>query len=274
MSPPCAQVAASFSILAIWGLAKSAEICEICGSFLFLLKSMGKLSSPFVNQCWTHVARGLFFPRVRIQSIDRERTAAPGGWILASNHISHFDPPTLSILSQRAVDWLAMEELFRGKITGALVRGMGAFPVKRGRPDRAALKAVLERLKAGRVVGIFPEGGLRAGPASVLEGAPIKGGISLLSVMANAPIRPCVLIGTDRLYRAKNWLPGPRVPVWAAFGEFIVPDPNVEKAEAIAKIETELSVAYRSLKAKLVTEFNLSANDLPQTPPHRKGEQH
>jgi len=234
---------------------------------------MEKLPSPFVNQCGTAVARGLLFPRVRARVIERERTAAPAGWILASNHISHFDPPILSTISRRAIDWMAMEELFRSKLGAWFYRGLGAFPVRRGRADRTALKTVMDRLKAGRVVGIFPEGGLRAGPTSVLEGAPIKSGISLLSVMANAPIRPCVLIGTDRLYRAANWRPGPRVPVWAAFGEFIGPDTTLEKAEAMAKIETELSAAFLSLKAKLIREFGLSPNDLPQTPQHRKGEE-
>ncbi|HEY5793243.1 MAG TPA: lysophospholipid acyltransferase family protein [Chthoniobacterales bacterium] len=221
---------------------------------------------------WNTIAKGLLVGRVRVRVLHPERGAAPGAWILASNHISHFDPTLLSTVTRRAVDWMAMEELFRGRLAGAFYRGIGAFPVKRSRADRTALRTAIQRLEAGRVVGIFPEGGLRAGPASVLEGAPAKSGIALLSVLAQVPIQPCVVIGTDRLYRAKNWRPGPRIPVWMAFGERIQPDPALEKTEAMAKVERELAAAFLALKGQLIGEFGLTTNDLPQTPQHRKGE--
>ena len=123
------------------------------------------------------------------------------------------------------------------------------------------------------MVGIFPEGGLRAGATSVLEGAKPKAGIAMLSVLSQAPIQPCVLIGTDRLYRGKNWRPGKRIPIWVAFGEPIIPDATLEKAEAIAKIESALGEAFILLKDRLVREYGLTPNDLPQTPQHRKGEE-
>ena len=53
------------------------------------------------------------------------------------------------------------------------------------------------RLKRGRVVGIFPEGGIRDGAHSVLEGAPLKPGIAALAQISGAPVVPCVLIGSE-----------------------------------------------------------------------------
>lgn len=234
---------------------------------------MDRLPATTAYRFWSTLAKLLLSTRSRLYVLDRDRSAAPGAWILASNHISHFDPPVLSSVVKRAVDWMAMAEMFRGKILNFWCRSVGAFPVNRSKADRSALKAVLDRLKAGRVVGIFPEGGLRAGATSVLEGAKPKAGIAMLSVLSQTPIQPCVLIGTDRLYRSKNWRPGKRIPIWVAFGDPIFPDATLEKAEAIAKIEEALGVAFISLKDRLVREFGLTPKDLPQTPQSRKGDE-
>src|SRR5437016_4831046 len=80
-----------------------------------------------------------------------------------------------------------------------------------------------------RVVGIFPEGGIRDGPRSVLEGAPPKPGTAALAQMAGAPILPCAIVGSDRLYNPRMWLPLRRVRVWIAFGEPIFAPEGLEK---------------------------------------------
>ena len=92
-----------------------------------------------------------------------ERATAPGAWVLASNHISHFDPLLITATLPRAIDWMAMADLFAGRLLGAWLRASDCFPVVRFKPDRAALRAAIVRLEAGRVVGMFPEGGLRDG---------------------------------------------------------------------------------------------------------------
>ncbi len=53
----------------------------------------------------------------------------------------------------------------------------------------------------------FPEGGIRDGKASIVNGAPMKSGFALLSALSNAPILPCVILGSERLCNGKNWLP-------------------------------------------------------------------
>jgi 1-acyl-sn-glycerol-3-phosphate acyltransferase len=53
------------------------------------------------------------------------------GYILASNHISHFDPPFLGSRFRRYVDWMAMEELFRNRASATLMTWLCAFKVRR-----------------------------------------------------------------------------------------------------------------------------------------------
>jgi 1-acyl-sn-glycerol-3-phosphate acyltransferase len=193
-----------------------------------------------------------------------------GPLILACNHISHFDPPFAGSFFPRHVDWMAMEELFRDKRFARLLEIVGAFPVHRDGTDRTALRTAVRRLQAGRVVGIFPEGGIRAGETSVLEGAPARPGVGALAVLANAPVLPCVVAGTDRLYHKKNWWRRP--PLWALTGELIVPPALEDREAARREVHDRLAAAFPALKADLVARFRLEERDLPRTPQARKGE--
>jgi 1-acyl-sn-glycerol-3-phosphate acyltransferase len=172
----------------------------------------------------------------------------------------------------RYIDWMAMEELYRNRWSAWLMRSLCAFPVKRSTGDFASLRAALGRLKIGRVVGIFPEGGIRAGASSVLEGAPVWVGFAGLSVKSDKPVVPCVVVGTDRLYQPKNWLPFRRVPVWMGFGEPINPRTDLPREQAQAILVDQVERSLIALKDELVERFRLLPNDLPQTPQYRKRE--
>jgi 1-acyl-sn-glycerol-3-phosphate acyltransferase len=194
------------------------------------------------------------------------------GFILASNHISHFDPPFLGSRFGRYVDWMAMEELFRNPASAVLMESLCAFRVRRDGTDRTGIRIAVKRLEEGRVVGVFPEGGIRAGKGSVLEGAAMWPGVSALAVLSGKPIVPSVIIGTDRLYNRKNWLRFRRVAVWIGFGEKILPRDDVPKRDARELVQKSLSEAFVSLKERLVLEFRLAETDLPTTPQARKRE--
>src|SRR5438105_143181 len=116
--------------------------------------------------------RLLLAPFVRVRVLHRERARVAGACILACNHISHFDPPLLAARIRRKVDWMAMADLFSSRLFGAFLRFVDTFPVDRARSDRASVRIALDRLGLGRAVGIFPEGGIRDGAASILGGAP------------------------------------------------------------------------------------------------------
>src|ERR1700733_4323281 len=134
------------------------------------------------------LVRGAFFLVCRTKIIYFGDLPIGTGYILASNHISHFDPPILGSRFRRYVDWMAMEELFRDRVSAVLMESLCSFKVRRDGPHRTRIRTALTRLEQGRVVGIFPEGGIRAGKGSVLEGARMWPGASNLSVLSGKPI--------------------------------------------------------------------------------------
>jgi 1-acyl-sn-glycerol-3-phosphate acyltransferase len=214
----------------------------------------------------------LFACVARVRVVRRENVNHDGGFLLVANHISHFDPFVISSVVRRKIDWMAMAEFFPIPLLGHFLRAVDAFPADRHRADRATIRSAIERLKNGRIVGVFPEGGIRDGARSLLEGAPLRPGASTLAHIAGAPILPCVIVGSDRLYSKKNWLPLRRTPIWIAFGDAIPPFPNLKKSAARACIERELATAFRLLYAELHEKFSLTPEDLPHPPTERMAE--
>jgi 1-acyl-sn-glycerol-3-phosphate acyltransferase len=217
--------------------------------------------------------KGIAAPFVRVRVLRPEITRRPGPWILAANHISHFDPPLIGAAARRKIDFMGMRELFGNPISGAWMRAVDCFPVDRARLDRAAVRTALQRLQKGRVTGIFPEGGIRDGAGSVLEGAPVRPGVAGIAQIAGVPIIPCVIIGTDRLYiLPRLWRPGRRIPVWIGFGEPLTASPEGGRAAARAAFETAMAEAFQSLASEMREHFQLSDDDLPKSPVWRRAE--
>jgi 1-acyl-sn-glycerol-3-phosphate acyltransferase len=207
----------------------------------------------------------------RIRVIRPENADRAGGFLLAANHISHFDPFIISSVIRRKIDWMTMAEFFQPPVLGYPLRAIDAFPVNRDRADRKSIRTAIERLKKGRIVGLFPEGGIRDGARSLLEGAPLRPGASTLAHIAGVPILPCVVLGSDRLYSTKRWLPLRRTPIWIAFGKPISHFPELAKSEARQRIESELAFSFKNLYAELREKFRLTADDLPHPPRERFG---
>jgi 1-acyl-sn-glycerol-3-phosphate acyltransferase len=220
---------------------------------------------------------GKFFVRLvfgcvaRIHVIGRGNVRYTNGFLLASNHISHFDPFLISLAVRRKIDWMTMAEFFRPPALGIFLRSIDAFPAERDRADLKTIRTAIDRLKTGGVVGLFPEGGIRDGARSLLEGAPLRAGAATLAQIADVPIVPCVILGTDRFYSRKQWLPFRRTPVWMAFGKPISASPELQKSHARERIESELAATLKNLYAELREKFCLTTDDLPQSPQKRSG---
>ena len=211
----------------------------------------------------------LFDYSARIRVIGRENADCAGGFLLASNHISHFDPLIISSVVRRKIDWMAMAEFFPLPVIGLFLRAVDAFPAERDRADRRTIRTAIERLKAGRIVGLFPEGGIRDGANSLLGGAAMRAGVSTLAHLASVPILPCVILGSDRLYSARRWLPLRRTPVWIAFGQRIHGSTGLPKAAARERLESDVATAFQTLYRELQERFQLAADDLPHPPRER-----
>src|SRR5712692_4334720 len=137
----------------------------------------------------------------------QENVPRQGAVLIAPNHLSFLDPPLIGCALRRPGWFMAKAELFNIPGFAWLIRGMHAYPVRRGVVDRAALKRTLEYLKEGELVCVFPEGTRSARG----ELGPIEIGIGMLALKSGAPIVPVGIRGTDqrlprdakRLHRAK-----------------------------------------------------------------------
>ena len=82
------------------------------------------------------LVRFVFGCVARIHVIGRENARCADGFLLASNHISHFDPFLISLPVRRKIDWMTMAEFFRPPALGFFLRSIDAFPGRAG-PSRS-----------------------------------------------------------------------------------------------------------------------------------------
>lgn len=186
----------------------------------------------------TRILVRLFVPLLGgITVIGAENIPKTGPIILAPNHRSYMDPPYLSLVTKRQLHLMAKDSLFRVPVLGAYIKAMGAFPVKRGAADRGALKQAMAELKAGRVMGIFPEG-TRADPGTLLPG---EKGFALVAKQTGVPIVPIALERTDQVLSKHGGLHRAHVraiigkPMTAAEMLAANPDPSKDALSIISE---------------------------------------
>lgn len=138
----------------------------------------------------------------------RDRVPRQGGVIVASNHISFWDPPLIGAAAPRELHFLAREDLLGMPGVGWLVRSLNAIPIRRGVADLAGMSRAMEVLRDGSVLLMFPEGGkMRDGGSH-----PARPGVGMMAVHADVPIVPCGVTGSDR--PREWWYRGTRVRLW------------------------------------------------------------
>ena len=146
-----------------------------------------------------------------------ERIPKTGAVIIASNHISYYDPPVVGSGVPREVYFLAKEELFRNRVFGWFISKYNAIPLRRSVGDVGALKKAVSLLKQGRAVLMFPEG-TRSLTGRLLKPKP---GVGMIASLTASPVIPAYVRGTNRLRGALLR----RTRMEVAFGEPIVPPP-------------------------------------------------
>lgn len=139
----------------------------------------------------------------------KENVPAQGPLIIVSNHLNLIDPPLLSASIKRRIVFMAKEELFHSLILGPLVRGWHAFPVRRGRLDREALRQAEHVLGEGLALGMFPEG-VRSAMAQMQRA---RAGTSLLALRSGVPVLPVGITGTEKIKSPIAFLRRPEVTV-------------------------------------------------------------
>jgi 1-acyl-sn-glycerol-3-phosphate acyltransferase len=187
------------------------------------------------------VVKGLF--RLRARGLEH---VPEGGFVLAANHTSNFDPWPLGIpfLPRRQLRFMAKSELFNPIFT-PILRAGGAFKLRRGEGDVEAMRTAAELARAGEIVVMFPEGTRQRKGLRKKHAARPHTGAARIALTAGVPLVPAAIGGTDRLSRLG--------PLRVAFGEPVeLTDLDGMDTKSASKIATErLMSAIEELKATL-----------------------
>lgn len=121
--------------------------------------------------------------------------ARSGKFLYTANHVSHFDPPMVSMACNRPIAYMAKKELFqKGDKFEWLVKRLGAFAVDRTKPEIATFKTVKDILATSWSLGVFPQGGIRPYGSDLGE---LKKGFIVIAKNAKADIVPVAIAGFD-----------------------------------------------------------------------------
>ena len=154
-----------------------------------LYNLIGILSAPVLYGLYRLRARG-------------KENLPDGGFVLACNHVSSFDPWVLGmpLWPKRFLRFMAKSELYWPPLKYVL-NGAGAFPVRRGQRDVAAIETAVQLARDGNVVAMFPEGTRRTkGLVKRFEARP-RSGAARIALEAGVPLVPAAVKGTDKLLR-------------------------------------------------------------------------
>ena len=166
-----------------------------------------------------------------------EHIPRSGGAILAINHVGYLDfalSGTAALPAKRYVRYMAKKQIFDHPIAGPLMRGMHHISVDRD-AGSASFVAALRALKAGEIVGIFPEATI----SRSFEIKSLKSGAARLAIGAGVPVLPTIVWGSQRIWTKgrKRDFRRRKIPIFIYVGTplHFTRETEVEVAEAEIK---------------------------------------
>lgn len=176
--------------------------------------STGKVASRKGAEVGRRIGVGLMYGLWKPRVLGAWRMPATGPAILAVNHSHNIDGPMVMGVSPRPTHFLIKKEAFIGPLDPFLT-AIGQLKVDRSVADRGAITQALDVLKAGGVLGIFPEGTRGEG-----DFASLRAGLAYFAVRSGAPVVPVAVLGSsEKPGRLIKGLPPLRSRVDVVFGD-------------------------------------------------------
>ncbi|WP_419156047.1 lysophospholipid acyltransferase family protein [Streptomyces canus] len=176
--------------------------------------STGKVASRKGAEVGRRIGVGLMYGLWKPRVLGAWRMPATGPAILAVNHSHNIDGPMVMGVSPRPTHFLIKKEAFIGPLDPFLT-AIGQLKVDRSVADRRAITQTLDVLKAGGVLGIFPEGTRGEG-----DFASLRAGLAYFAVRSGAPVVPVAVLGSsEKPGRLIKGLPPLRSRVDVVFGD-------------------------------------------------------
>ncbi len=168
-----------------------------------------------------------------------------GKAIIASNHVSYFDPPIIAAACRGELSFLAMEPLFKNSIFGFLIRHLNAYPISGNAGDLKSIKTICRLLNEKRKVVIFPEGE-RTTDGIIKE---VKPGFAFIAQKTDSPIVPVYIKGAFDVWPITRRFPKLFGKITCTFGPPIHPQDfkHVGKKEAINALSDKVLTSIQGL---------------------------
>ena len=177
----------------------------------------------------------LLYGLFRLRSRGSEHLPSSGGFVLAANHNSNFDPWPLglTLFPSRHLRFMGKSELFFTPLK-QIALAAGAFPVRRGQADLEAIETATQLCRDGHIVVMFPEGTRRKKGLRKKYEARAHTGAARIALDANVPLVPVGIVGTDRLGRLAQLRVayGPPIPLDDLAGREDAPQVATERLMA------------------------------------------
>lgn len=173
--------------LVLWPLDKSGEMQHWCARW------------------WCRLIAWSIFADIHVHGV--EKLSAQQNYVYMANHASLIDTPALFAYLPYQFRIMAKKHLFYIPFMGWHLWTAGNFPIDQSdaRKTARSLKAVIEGIRAGKSLAVFPEG-TRSPDGQLQE---FKQGAFKIAMRAGVPIVPVTIIGTSKLLPKGSLAPRP-----------------------------------------------------------------
>ncbi len=205
-----------------------------------------KLVNRWFYRIVTLIARPVLVGYFKLTAVNADVVPEKGPVFLLINHVNFFDPFWVYVMLKRPVYFAATEDLFRKRFLGQLLKWVGGFPKRKGSNDYRAVRSILDIVKKGGIIGIFPEG-VRSWDGL---NSPVIPTITRLIKRLKISVITCRMEGAYLAYPrwAKKWR---RIPVKGIFNKLYNGD---DIPEDEGRIYSDISESIRNRDYELDIE--------------------
>lgn len=190
--------------------------------------------------------------RISVRIEGAEHIPARGGAVIAGNHTGYYDFMLTGtgplVHGERLVRFMAKQSVFEKPVLGSILRAMKHVPVDREN-GASAVDAAVRNVRDGYLVGIFPEGTI----SRSFELADFKTGAARIAAQADAPLIPCVIWGSHRIWTKDLPKQLRGVPVIVRYGAPVALSGNAE--EDTRRLKQAMQHMLEQSRAEYEQEF-------------------
>lgn len=167
-----------------------------------------------------------------------------GNAVLTANHNSFLDPVIVSVVfGMRNLYYLATKDLYNTKLKKFFFDRIHCIIVDKENFSMSSLHEVCDRLKAGKVVTIFPEGQVNHSENEMLS---YKWGAVLMAFKGKAPIVPMYIAPRKHWYNRQRVVLGDPIDITELCGKMPTLVDLQNASEYVRQKELELQDYYNN----------------------------